>query len=179
MWRAFAYVVLTAPVEMDLPPAVIASEEFRSAAQSLAIEWEILDPREVRWVLSYPAHYESDLRMLRHRQRDLADAPRLADAQRFPDRATVDELRAFNRAFRGHLEKQWTLGRADEFSDALADVDRRYLVWDHVRDAQVDYYYVTTRRAALRQVREMIGTQAYTTGALPCHVPLHLFRSID
>jgi hypothetical protein len=52
------------------------------------------------------------------------------------------------------------------------DADHLYEIWDCVRDAQCEYYYVTVRRQALERVRELIGSQAFESGSLPPCLPV-------
>jgi hypothetical protein len=179
MWYTLAYLVLTSPTEPEIPSRLAESESFRTTLQTLAVRWEIMDPREVRWVLTRPEDFLADLRMLRRRYAELADAPLALDAWRFPDRETVNACLTFNRAYRENVESNWSPGRAYEMTQALAEVDRLYSIWDNVRDSQMEYYYVTVRRSALKQLREAVGAEAYTRGELPCHVPLHRFRMVD
>src|SRR5262249_36039264 len=78
-----AVALLTSPP--DSPEPVTAPDLFAAlqpALQGLAVEWEILDPREVRYVLTRPEDFGSDLKLLRRRSQDLADAPPLGDGMR-------------------------------------------------------------------------------------------------
>jgi len=150
------------------------------AAQQIALEWEIIDPREVRWVLTRSEDFHSDLRMLRNRNRDLWDAPSAADALRFPDRASINELLSFNRGYRQHVDVAMAgfPHRYWEFKAVLQETDHLYKVWDLVRDARCEYYYITVQRRALKDLRELIGMEAYYRGNLPPHVPLWRFQQI-
>jgi hypothetical protein len=119
--------------------------------------------------------------MLRRRYQDLLDAPPLADSLRFPDRPVVNDLLTFNRAYRQHLDTCLTIETVHwwELREAIQEVDRLYQVWDAVRDARCDYYYVAVRRQALKRLREMIGEEAYYSGCLPPYVPIWSFQRID
>jgi hypothetical protein len=142
--------------------------------QALAIEWELLDPREARYVLARPEDLTADLNLLRRRCHDLRDAPPASDAVRFPERAAVNELLAFNRAFKQFVEvrQPGEPGRSPELREAVTEIDHLYHVWDTVRDARCEYYYVTVRRQALKRLREMLGEEAYYSAKLPPHVPV-------
>ncbi len=164
----------------EMLPSILPAEwpALRDALYSQAVEWEILDPREERF-----QRYEdlaTDLDVLRHRRRELVNAPRLADFQRFPKRAAAEENLAFNRAYRRSLEQraQMECDRANELKDALRETDRLHQIWDAVRDAGCDVYYVPVRRAALLRLRESIGTAEYLAGQLPPHVPIWRFVEI-
>jgi hypothetical protein len=61
---------------------------------------------------------------------------------------------------------------------ALQETDRLYQVWDAVRDARCDYYYVTVRRQALKRLRELIGDEAYYSASFPPCVPFWRFQQI-
>jgi hypothetical protein len=177
-----AVALLTAPAdgsEVPVVPEVHAAG--RATLQQLAVQWEILDPREVRYVLTRGEDFVSDLKLLRRRHEELSDAPPLYDCVRFPDRATISELLAFNRAYRQQLDSRQAieLVRWWDLRETLQETDRLYQLWDTVRDARCDYYYVTVRRQALKRLHEQLGPQSYYAGHLPPHVPLWRFQRID
>jgi len=177
-----AVVLLTAPPDAVKPVGVADMHALAGPAlQALAVQWEILDPREVRYVLARPEDFASDLQLLQRRYQDLADAPLLNDCQRFPDRATVNDLLAFNRAYRRHIDVRQPveLARWWELRTVLQETDQLYQVWDTVRDARCEYYYVNVRRQALKRLREMLGNDAYYDGELPPYVPVWRFQQID
>jgi hypothetical protein len=179
---ALAVALLTTPSEQIESAA--AAEEFiylRPTLQKVALSWEILDPREVRYVLTRAEDFPADLKLLRRRQRELADAPPLCDCTRFPQRTLINELLSSNRAYRQHLDSRQALDPTGrwELHEALQEADRLYQIWDTVRDARCDYYYVTVRRQALLKLREAIGPHSYYAGCLPPHVPVWRFARID
>src|SRR5262245_13555834 len=107
-----AAALLTTPLSGDLQDPGALKDHFpvlRIPLTSLALEWEILDPRETRYVLTRAEDMLSDLQMLRRRYQELDGAPPLADANRFPDRTVVNELLVFNRAYRKYLEERQPL----------------------------------------------------------------------
>ncbi len=177
-----AFTLLTAPPDAACPnigPQAFAA--LRPTLQATALRWEILDPREVRYVLARPEDFAADLTLLRRRHRDLEGAPPLQDCQRFPDRDAVNEMLSFNRAFRQHIGVRQPLELAHwwEFRATLQETDYLYQVWDTVRDARCDYYYVTVRRQALKRLRDLVGGTAYYEAELPPPVPLWRFQNID
>jgi hypothetical protein len=176
-----AAALLTAPVNTpEQTPAEDAWPAIRDALHKTAVDWEIMDPRETRYVLAAREDFEVDLNLLRKRHADLADAPKLADTQRLPDRRTVNELIRFNRAYRKTLEERmvWEADRSDLFCAAMQETDRMYRQWDAARDAQCDFYYVTVRRAALKRLRDAIGADAFATGHMPHYVPAWRFAPV-
>jgi hypothetical protein len=144
---------------------------------ALAVEWELLDPRETKYILAEAKDFATDLALIRKRQAELVDAPRLVDAERFPDRAVVNELLAFNRDYRNYLEGRQRLDYLcrGEYRRALIETDLLFTVWDAVRDARCDYYFVPVRRQALKRLREILPDEDYYAGRLPPHVPLWRF----
>src|SRR5205085_10335996 len=120
-----------------------------------------LDPREVRYVLARAEDFENDLNLLRRRYQDLHDAPKLHDGQRFPDRGAVNDLLAFNRAYRRYLDARQAMeqDRSACVRAALKETDCLYQVWDAVRDARCEYYYITVRRQALKRLRTVLGEE--------------------
>jgi hypothetical protein len=169
------------PEAGDLPAGGAGLAAARPSLQALAVSWEVLDTRETRYVLARPEDFPADLKLLRRRYRELADAPPLHDCMRFPDRALINELLAFNRTYRQHLDNRQALEQTYwwELREAVQETERLYQVWDTVRDARCDYYYVTVRRQALKKLRETIGEDAYWGGCLPPHVPVWRFARID
>ena len=59
------------------------------------------------------------------------------------------------------------------------ETDRLYQVWDSVRDARCDFYYVTVRRQALKKLRDLIGEDAYLDAELPANVPTWRFNEMN
>lgn len=176
-----ALALLASPPDTPEPP--VAPEDWpalQASLQRLAVEMEILDQREVRYVLTRPEDFETDLNLLRRRYLELADAPRLADGARFPDRTTVTEYITFNRAYRRYLEARQPLepDRTWQYREALRETDWLYQVWDAVRDARCEFYYVTVRRQALKRLRDLVGPDAYAAGQLPPYVPVWRFQDI-
>jgi hypothetical protein len=149
--------------------------------QSLAMHWEIIDPRETHCLLAGPGAFETDLRLVQRRYHELADAPLLEDSRRFPVREVVCDLLTFNRAYHTHV----TLRRDSEgdsrpaLADAVIEADQLYRIWDLVRDAGSDCYYISFRRQALAALREAIGWADYYRGVLPPHVPVWRFDKRD
>jgi hypothetical protein len=179
---ALAVALLTAsPDKVELPAPAEEFATVRPTLQTVAMSWEILDPRELRYVLMRPEDFAADLKLLRHRYQELIDAPPLCDGLRFPDRSLINDLLSFNRAYRQHLDSRQALDLNCRWAlhEALQESDRLYQIWDTVRDARCDYYYVTVRRQALKKLRESIGPQAYYSGCLPPHVPVWRFARID
>ena len=176
-----AAILLTTPPGTPEPaPPADRWPSLRDAIHHVAVEWEILDPRETRYVLARPEDFCADLNMLRRRYRELADAPPAADGFRFPDRNAVNETVRFNRAFRKHLDQRQQLetDRTDALRKVMAETDRLYAVWDAVRDARCEFYYVTVRRAALKKLRDLVGEEEYLAGRLPPNVPTWRFNEM-
>ena len=90
-------------------------------------------------------------------------------------------LLSFNRAYRAHLAaREMVEGSArDELGKALEEADQLYRVWDAVRDARSECYYVSVRRQALLTLQSALGPAAYFQGALPPHVPVWRFARRD
>lgn len=172
------WAMLTAPPSDPLPVVDPADwPGLQAALHSLAIELELLDRREDRLVRYEEFH--PDLVVLRRRYAQLKNAPSLADAARFPHRAIVVDLLAFNRTYRRHLEmhREMDRDRSGPIREAIREADHLHRVWDAVREARCEIYYVPVRRAALQALRELIGESAYNLAQMPPHVPL--WRFID
>jgi hypothetical protein len=102
------------------------------------------------------------------------------DALRFPHRELACELLTFNRAYHSHMSRRIEAeGARRELEDALTEADQLYRIWDLVRDASSDFYYVSVRRQALAALRDAIGPGDYYRGVLPPHVPVWRFARRD
>lgn len=154
--------------------------EVRCILQKLAVEEEVLDPREVRYILERPEDFKTDLALIRKRYDDLFDAPRVADCMRFPTRDVINDMLAFNRAYKNHLEMAKSIDWNKAWYDnAIEETDFLYKLWDKARDSRCEYYYVTVRRQALKDLNGMMkGWGGYYNG-MPPHVPIWRFRRID
>ena len=177
----FATMLLSAPV--GTPEQVPPTERWavvKGSIQQIALEWEILDSRETRYVLVHPEDFQADVDFLRKRRIDLADAPKLADANRLPDRRVMNDYIQFNRAYRKTLETRlvWEADRADRIGEVLRETDRLYKLWDAMREAKSDFHYVTYRRQSLKKLKEGMGADAFLAGELPPYVPEWRFTSM-
>jgi hypothetical protein len=170
----FAAMLLTAPLGThEVPPSPERWPVVRDALYQTAIEWEILDSREKRYVLTKSEDFQDDLDFLRKRRCELAEAPRVIASQRLPDRNSINDCIRFNRSFRKNMELRlaWESDRADFIREVINENERLYKIWDAIRDAKSDMHYVTTRRLALLKLRDLIGPDAFESGdALP-YVP--------
>lgn len=175
-----AAALLVSPAEgEEATPDVYAS--LSPTIQAVAMQWEILDPREVRYVLTRSEDFASDLKLLRRRYRELKDAPPLSDYGGFPPREFISEALTFNRHYREYLSarREVDLLHAESLTEAIQETDQLYAVWDMLRDAHCDYYYCTVRRQALRRLRETLGPEAYGQKNMPSAVPLWRFTRLD
>ena len=154
---------------------------LRDAVVRVAVEREILDPREARSYFVRPEDFCGDVNMLRRRYRELEGAPMLADAQRLPPEAVAAELVRFNRAYSKHIEARCRheTDRAAALQVVLEETKQLWHVWDAVRDSRRDCFYVTARRQSLRKLRDLVGEEAYRAGELPPHVPTWRFVAAE
>jgi hypothetical protein len=143
--------------------------ELRSAA----IKLELMDLLETAILLHDSNSFAQDLKTLQRRFQDLADAPAVGEAGRFPDHESITELLAVNRGYREELCQRLLIDRVHSrlIQTAIAETDHLYQVWNTLRDARCGFYYVAVRRHALRQLRDLIGAPAFYRGELPPHLP--------
>lgn len=176
-----AGVLLTAePGSVTWQPEPGQWAAVRAGVHKVGVDWEILDERECRYVVSRPEDFAADVNLLRRRYQELKDAPRVAESFRFPDRHAVNDLVRFNRSFRKHLDLRYELetDRAEELRAVMRETDKLYQLWDAVRDARCEFYYVTVRRQALKKLKDMLGEDGYEHVDLPPCVPLWRFNEM-
>ena len=170
-----AAVLLTAPADVPLPVEALAwAEACRAPLLALALDAQLLDPRENLNYLTRSSDAAGDLRALQGRFRDFAFAPLVQESLRFPDRNTSLEFLAFNRAYRDDLQLRLEVdpGDAATLRAALAEADQLYHLWWLVADTRWGAIYVTPRRQALQRLRDEIGAAAFYSGQLPPYVPV-------
>jgi len=172
--------LLTTPPDVPVRPPLPADwSDLREALVSISIQWEILDQRETRYVFARIEDFDDNLELVRHRFRDLAGAPQISDCWRFPDHDSVNEFISFNRSYRHFLDGRQLVDqdRGTVFYATIHETDELFQVWDTLRDARCEYYFVTVRRQALARLRSMIGDSDYQVGQLPPCVPLWRFEN--
>ncbi len=140
-------------------------ETLRPTLITLAVSGEILDPRERNY---------TDLEMLQQRYAEFKNYPNLGECQRFPGRKLLNDYLTMNRAFRHNLYKRLEMDPIyeDIIRDAIVETDQLYQVWDTIRDAECEYYYVTVRRQALKLLKELVGDESFYSGRMPPNVPV-------
>src|SRR5581483_479821 len=122
----FALALLATPADqLDLTDATKLHKPLAPALRTLALNAELLDPREVGYVLAEADDFAGDLKLLQGRFQDLRAAPRLAECRRFPGRDMAGDLLAFNRTYRESLTHRLALDmiHGDELRAALTETD--------------------------------------------------------
>lgn len=155
--------------------------QVRNIYQLVFLYNEILDERELRYVFAQPKEFLSDFNMITRRAKDLEDAPHLWECVILPERHIANELLMFNRAYKRHLEECSTVWfdvhNRNWLHEATAENELLYQLWDCVRDARCEYYYVHIRRQALKKLNQALGPfDAKFT--MPPHVPIWRFTCI-
>jgi hypothetical protein len=170
-----AALLLTSPPELTVPePALAWAEACRGSLVALALDAQLLDVREPIDYFTRRQEFALDLKALQVRFHDFAFAPLVEESQRFPDRRTINDLLDFNRAYHADLQTRLEADplRAVHLRQALEETDQLHQIWCAARDAGCGYYYVTVRRQALRQLRDLIGDVAFYSGHMPPYVPV-------
>jgi hypothetical protein len=150
---------------------------MHAAFMQAALDLELVDSREEFLLQGQSRDSAGDFKEVRCRFVQLLRAPLLAEGERFPDRRLINELLGSNRSYRRELETRLTLDfvHAEELRLGIRETDQLHYAWNLLRDARCDYYYVTVRRQALAQLRDLLGDEAYYRTLMPPHVPLWHF----
>lgn len=181
IYYALALILLTAHPDAELP-CWAKDENVIPACQTLALNMELMDKREVTYCFNLQLDVDPDVRLIRRRFRDLHGAPFACDAEQFPSREHCNQVLSLNRQYRAWLEGQQTIhGRHQQYeiNPAIAETDELYDVWDTLRDARCDSYYITVRREALKKLKNRLGTEMYYQRMMPPWVPVWRFTPID
>lgn len=165
----------------EQPYVVTEADSFQNIYQLVFFSNELLDRREIRYMFSNPKNFIGDWEIIQRRIKDLKDAPYLSDAVVFPERSVVNELLMFNRAYRQHIENCLAVWHTNDFQVIKDEIEQLYVIWDAVRDAKCEYYYVHIRRQALLKLKtelDKIDPTWYDRGIMPPHVPHWRFTHI-
>ncbi len=148
------------------------------AVQRLAVDMQLMDPRETRFLMVNPGDFAGDVYLIHNRHKEIGNAPFVEEAERFPPRELVNDFISFNRSYRHDLLERLAIDaiHGGDINAALAETEQLYRIWDAVRDARCDYYYVVVRRQSLLTLRELVGPEAFYSGRLPPHVPVWRFE---
>lgn len=164
--------VLCFSILTDQPLDAKAFPLVRLHLINLASELEILDDRELRYVLNIIETMNEDIQLLRNRWRDLKNYP-LVKCNLIPhDRSDINNMLILNRAYKTHLENIHILySWRNDISVIIRECDRLYNIWDCARDVKCEYYYISVRRAALGRYVELVGIENYYQGKFPPFLP--------
>jgi hypothetical protein len=154
--------------------------ELLQAIPEIAVEMEIMDPRETRYNFQKAEDFAADLKTINSRYHRFKDAPKVAESLRLPPRDYVNELMRFNRSYHKNMQHyaMVNLDRAELAQQIMRENDYCYKVWDAVRDARCTFYYITVRREALVTLKKLVGKENYDQLNLPPHVPLWRFQEM-
>jgi hypothetical protein len=185
--------LIPAAILLEDPPGVPLyvgnveqQKHLMSALSKLCVQRQLLDPREQRYVFVHDTDLESDLNMVRRRRVELANAPFLAEAAWLPDRALANNLISFNRSYLRHIERRMALelDLVPQLRVVISEINDCYKVWDYMRDARCESYYVTVRRHALLNVKKVLSQiedeygDYWQTRRLPPYVPHWRFQEM-
>lgn len=176
---AIAAALLTSPAE----PKTNGQDVYISEVylQFAAIGLEVMDVRETEHIFRRGYFTVCDLRVMRDRYERLADAPRSHDSNMFLNAALLNELLASNRTYYQQQEAQLqveVLHKAS-FVASMEEADELYRILFYAKSACDRDYNISTRRQALKDLREKIGYRDFYAGVLPPHLPIWRFQSID
>lgn len=173
-----AFVLLVTPPDQDLHPPYEMFNAVQLPLKILCVHLEILDPKADAYMFVRQYDFFTDMNIVRRHYTSLKDAPPVAASWLFPRGAT--DARMFNSACKARLEV-YQKAHPEKFWECawlLDELAIRWKVWDLVSDAQNKDLYVTTRREALKQLRNRIGPEAFYSGQPPLWAPPEYFQPL-
>lgn len=190
---------LCSPAALLAGPGCLRFEGVRQLLRTWAVQHELLDDRE-GWILGTDWYWSPPeetvrmsvpqrrlyqdldaLRTIRARAYELADAPCLADASRFPPRDVCRANLEINQRFISLVELRCGLELHNQarYDPIREEAQRSGAIWSSASDVNTNYYYVATRRQCLAQLRDLLGKKNFYQGRLPCPIPLDRIRIED
>ena len=157
LWLLFLICCTDVQVPVTVPPLVM--EHLKALSRELEL-WE----RPDGW-----GAFDSEIGWHRYMYAQVHDAPSLSQIQRFP-KGVAQQYVHFNRE-----HKQWLEIRGY----CTETADWSYRVWYAVHDAVDSPNCMAVRRKALKELRELLGEEAFWSGQLPDAVLWERFRRIE
>jgi hypothetical protein len=163
----------------EMPPGDLAAwhVELAPSLRRLALEWQLVDARELGRILADAKQFPKDLQVLQERRTRLHNAPFLEERERFPPLKLVEQLISHNRAYRKELEDRLAIDplHAEELRTAIDEAEHLFRIWETLRDALTEHYYVDFQRQALDRLRGQLGMAAFYRGDMPPALPIWRF----
>lgn len=169
-------VIMSPPTEDATKHQFLARDIAR-----VAIQLELLDERELvdifgeeKW-LTDEQSFNKFMSLIWNRRDQLKDCPPDSDRVVFVrlTNTTILEMLKFNQRYHQDLiDRQELTGKDDAVDAAIDETNELRRIYDKLEIATSSLYYVTTRREALKQVRDMIGEENYYNSLLPPPVPV-------
>lgn len=151
----------------------------RHAVQVVALQMELMDKRELAWMLVKEKEFEEDLTRLHERFVELAETPPDCWSNFLPPEEWLRTAMRFNRAYRHHLYTTMQIHwNKDGFRLALLETDALWSIYDAACDAKNTNYLIWARRRALDKLKTQIGEERFYRLELPTYVPLWRFTEI-
>jgi hypothetical protein len=175
---ALGLALIIGPGELDHREDHAHLNSAVSSTKQICLEWQILDPREVKWTFLPDVIWVSECNTARHRWADLWDAPGVEDCDKFPCCNVVDENLGFNLRYQLYINEQVRLYEdSPELLYLQAKNQQLRETWTMLQEAVNERLYLHIRRCALKNLRERLG-DAYYTGSMPDFVPCEYFRRL-
>lgn len=171
-----AFVLLAGPLEVP-PGFVYASSDlvaaFDRASSGLEVSFKPCDTSSF-------SSFASDYRWRREVYRDVRDCPSLCWSQVFPPHHLLLECWDFNLRCQTYFSRgaSYYRGQPEVWLKAAAECERLRGYYRLAADARDPTGEVSWRRKKLRELRELLGDQAFRLGELPPCVPLWAFKEL-
>lgn len=146
------------------------SDRFQIMAPALrqvAIDLEILEPRDAQWYFNNTNDFVLDVGIIRDKWFKIKDAPLMWEAQRFRGYnfdASIDFINATQTRF----DKLRTLRLIDtnDYARVTDDLQYRLLMYHNARDATHTYYNISNRRESLLWLKNELTPEQWSRGEL-------------
>jgi hypothetical protein len=151
--------------------------ELAPELRVIALQWQLLDPKEAKSTLASAETFWAELHALQMWNQTLLNAPWVEECGRFPQKKTVGELILANRNYKSEITDRLVLApiHKEELESVIAETEQLFKIWDALRDAHSEHYGITYRRQALHTLRDLIGAEAFYRGQLPPALPVWRF----
>lgn len=177
MYKIIALALLVS----DISPEPFNNPQIRGAISKIAIQQELMDPREISHIMARGPEFEVDLKLLRERYKDLKDAPSIADAELLPHMDALTEGVAFNHRYIEYMsqKRDMEIWRSHLYDVVIQEARILEYIYNLAKDGRAKHYYVTVRRRAMKSLVEKIGYTNFYRGNFPPCAPTWRFTQIE
>lgn len=152
-------------------------EKFRETFVFFCLEEELIDRRETFYMFCDNRDFLNSLLTVQNRYERLKDVPKIGDIRIYIPLSEIKDKLANNRRYINYLKLKCHLypDAESRINEIIVENERVNAIYDLLNDVKAEYYYITSRRCALSNLKEKLGDENYYKGIMPEYITSYLF----